>query len=138
MPWFGDLPLMMEGGNLDLKYDPNERALLIEPSTIAWGRSRVTIAGKVSSSIEPDGGEVWTYALASVEGRLAPEDGKSLPIEIESWRAEGTYRPASGAFTTEQTLKAGAASCTFRARLTHGSLVSASRAEPARSRSRRS
>lgn len=107
LPWFGDLPLMMEGGNLDLKYDPNERALLIEPSTIAWGRSRVTIAGKVSSSIEPDGGEVWTYALASVEGRLAPEDGKSLPIEIESWRAEGTYRPASGAFTTEQTLKAG-------------------------------
>jgi len=107
LPWFGDLPLVIEGGNLDLKYDPSARALLIEPSTLAWGRSRVTIAGNVASSIGPDGEEFWTYALSSVEGRLAPEDAKGPPVEIESWRAEGTYRPASGAFTTEQSLKAG-------------------------------
>ena len=115
LPWLGDLPLAIEGGSLDLKYDPGARALRIEPSTLAWGQSRVTIVGDVTSGLGSQGEEVWRYRLSSLEGHLAPEASRSAPVHIESWRAEGTFAPEAGAFTTRQTLDAGGGELYFSA-----------------------
>ena len=120
LPWLGGLPLTIESGNLDLRYDPGARALQIEPSTLAWGQSRVTITGQVASQRETDGGEVWIYKLSSVEGRLAPEATSSAPVAIESWRAEGSFRPETGAFTTKQTLNAGGGELHLAGEVGHG------------------
>lgn len=120
LPWLGDLPLAIEGGSLDLKYDPSARALRVEPSTLAWGQSRVTVEGDIASSLGLKGEEVWSYRLSSLEGHLAPEGSRSPPVRIESWRAEGAFEPATGAFTTRQTLDAGGGELHFSAEVGAG------------------
>lgn len=107
LPWAGDLPLLFEGGSLDLRYDPEARTLRIEPSTIRWGKSRLTLAGDVASSFGPHGEEVWTYRLSGVDGRLAPEETDLDAVPVEQWRTEGTFRPKTGAFSLRQRLVAG-------------------------------
>lgn len=107
VPWLQHVPLTIEGGSLDVRYDPGGRALLIEPSTLIWGQSRLTIAGNVVSTLGPDGGEIWAYRLTGVEGRLASEGFNVAPVAIESWVAEGSFRPETGAFTIQQKLAAG-------------------------------
>lgn len=106
-PWLADLPLAIEGGSLDLRYDPGGRELRVESSTLRWGRSHLTIAGKVASTFAPDGAEVWAYRLNTVEGALAPEALDSPPVPIESWSVEGSFRPETGAFAVDQKLVAG-------------------------------
>lgn len=107
LPWANGLPLTLEGGSLDLRYDPGARALRIEPSTLVWGQSRLSIAGEVVASVDAGGREVWTYRLSGLEGALAPEEGDTAPVKIESWSANGSFRPESGAFTIEQKAVAG-------------------------------
>jgi len=107
LPWLASLPLAIEGGSLDLRYDPGGRALIIEPSTLIWGQSRVTIAGNVVSTPGPDGGETWAYRLTGVEGRLASEGFNVAPVPIESWLVEGSFRPETGALSIRQKLVAG-------------------------------
>ena len=107
LPWLEGLPLTIEGGSLDLRYDPGGRALLIEPSTLVWGQSRLTIAGNVVSTLGPDGREIWAYRLNGVEGRLASEEFNVAPVPIQSWLAEGLFQPETGDLTIEQKLVAG-------------------------------
>lgn len=106
-PWLADLPLAIQGGSLELRYDPGGRELRVEPSTLIWGRSHLTIAGKVASTFAPDGAEVWAYQLRGVEGSLAPEALDAAPVPVESWSAEGSFQPVTGAFAVDQRLIAG-------------------------------
>lgn len=106
-PWLAELPLAIEGGSIDLRYDPGGRELRVDSSTLRWGRSHVSLAGKVASTLASDGAEVWTYRLNAVAGQLAPEAIDAAPAPIETWSVEGTFRPDTGAFAVNQRLAAG-------------------------------
>ncbi len=107
LPWLPDLPLTIEGGRLDLNYDPVARTLRMEPSTLVWGQSRVTATGDVVSSTGPDGEEVWAYRLSALDGVVMPEGGTTGPVKIDRWLAEGSFQPDTGALTIAQRLTAG-------------------------------
>ncbi len=113
LPWLAGLPLAIEGGSLDLSYDPGARSLRIGPSALAWGRSRLTLQGDVVSSIGPNGAEVWAYRLSGVEGRLASEDSEIAPVPIERWLAQGSFQPDTGVLAIEQSLVAGGGELRF-------------------------
>ena len=107
LPWAGDLPLHFEGGSLDLRYDPEARKVRIEPSTVKWGKSRLTLEGDIASSFDQRGEEVWTYRLSGVDGQLAPEESDLAPVPVQGWLTEGTASPEKGAFSLRQKLVAG-------------------------------
>ena len=107
LPWLGGLPLRIGGGNFALRYNPGASSLLIEPSTLHWGKSRVTIQGEVASSIGPDGLETWAYSVEGLDGWLAPEESDIAPVALESLRAQGMFKPETGAFSIKKTLMAG-------------------------------
>ena len=121
LPWLGSLPLRIAGGNFDLKYDPGAHALRIEPSTLHWGQSRVTIQGRVASSVGVDGLEVWTYHIEGLGGQLAPEETDMAPVALESLSARGTFKPETGAFTITKTLFAGSGELYLEGEATGGS-----------------
>jgi hypothetical protein len=107
LPWAGDLPLHFEGGSLDLRYDPAARKLRIEPSTVRWGKSRLTLEGEIASSFDQRGEEIWAFRLSGVDGELAPEETDRAPVPVQEWLTEGTVLPEEGAFSLRQKLVAG-------------------------------
>lgn len=86
-------PIELEAGLVKGRYDAATRVVEVQPSTLRWSGTSVTLAGRASKS-EKDGQDLWTFDLASLEGVLsAPELGAGA-VPLESLRALGWWSPA--------------------------------------------
>lgn len=104
LPWYGELPFAIEGGRVELKYDPAEGILRVLPSTLAWGQSRITIAGNISSA----GEETILFDLAATEGRFVAEEFGLPPLALDRWAAKGAVNLETGAMElAEYAIRAG-------------------------------
>lgn len=107
LPWLGELPFAVEGGRVDLKYDPADGVLRVAPSTLAWGKSHITIVGGIRSTTE-GGEERLAFDLTGTEGVLAAEEFGIAPLPLEKWAARGVVRLEAGAIDlSEYVIQAG-------------------------------
>lgn len=93
LPWLKNIPLTVDGGQIDLSYERSVQRLQIAAATLLWGGNRLTLRGAITRESDARGGEAWAFDLAALDGQLAAEEfaGPSLPIE--RWVAKGALRP---------------------------------------------
>ena len=108
LPWLEDVPLAIDSGRIDLRYERGLHRLQIAAATLLWGRNRLTMNGAITSATDAAGGETWEFDLAALDSRLAAEEFGDLSLPIESLVAKGSLRPRTGMLElTQFLLKAG-------------------------------
>jgi len=107
LPAAGGGGVSIDRGEFSLVYYGAERRLSLLPSTLAWGKSRMTIEGGVSRDTGGDGA-AWSFAFGATDGRLAAEEFGGASLKLGEWTAAGKISPAFDAVTvTKFTLAAG-------------------------------
>ncbi len=109
MPGIERRPMPLEGGNLDMRFDPEARRVVIAPSTLRWEQGRATIAGTISAT-ESGGKPVWAVDIKSTAGQLSGDEFAVPGVTIEEGLVRGGFAPDTGVFTlTQARLRAGGA-----------------------------
>ncbi len=110
-PWLEGASVGIDGGAINLRYVRDEQRLELEPSTITWGASRVTLAGSIAPATRHVlGGDSWLIDIRSTEGQLAAEEFGVSGVPVAQIRARGLFNPGRRALeVTELSLKAGEA-----------------------------
>jgi hypothetical protein len=124
-PWLDGASVGIDSGTIGLRYLRAEQRLELEPSTVTWGESRVTLAGSVSLATRHFlGGDGWLVDIRATEGRLAAEEFGVAGVPLTALRARGLFNPARRSLeVTEFTLKAGEADITVAGTVAAGGPV---------------
>jgi hypothetical protein len=104
LPWLEDIPLAIDSGRVDLKYERGLHRLQITAATLLWGRNRLAMNGAITTMTDAVGGEAWAFDLAAVDGQLAAEEFGDLSLPVEGWVAKGSLRPRTGMLELKQFL----------------------------------
>lgn len=95
LPDVATLPFVLEAGLLRFGYDGVQRRLRMEPSTVRWGGSSLTLEGLAQPVKSPDGsvseGEDWTFEVRSRGGRLVTTDLGVEPLVVKAWEMDGAF-----------------------------------------------
>jgi hypothetical protein len=111
VPGADERQIPLEGGNLDLRFDPANRRVVVAPSTLRWDQGRVTMVGSIAGVEPPDGGASWAVELNTAEGQVAGDEFGVAAVAIDELSIKGRFVPGSGVFTIAQArLRAGGAS----------------------------
>lgn len=110
-PWLDGAALGIDGGSISLRYLREQQRLVLEPSTVSWGESRLTLAGTITPAARHVlGGDSWAVDLWATQGRLAAEEFGVAAVPVSALSARGLFNPARRALEiTEFRLKAGEA-----------------------------
>jgi hypothetical protein len=124
-------PLHIDTGNVRLGYDGASQRVTVEPSTIAWGQSRITLQGGATQSGDTASGDTkWTYDVRAKEGVLAAEDLGVAPVPVEALEASGYIEPKAGIFQlTTAVLRAGGGELQAHGEITAGATSNSTRLE---------
>lgn len=124
-------PLAVESGAFGLVFDGKTRELTMQPSTLKWGQSFVTLVGTAKQSGDQAAGETqWDFALSAKDGLLAAEDLGVAPVKVEALIAKGRVTPKSGRIDIDQAvLRAGGGQISGEGELTSGAAGSSTRIE---------
>ncbi|MDX2264954.1 MAG: AsmA-like C-terminal region-containing protein [Hyphomicrobiales bacterium] len=108
-PWDKKHPAQIDGGQFRLAYSLADGRIDLEPSYVAWGESRLELAG---SAIREDGaGErgLWRFDVGSPNFVLASEEFQLPRARMDALSISGAYDPAiQSARLDEFLVKAGA------------------------------
>lgn len=85
-------PIELEAALLRASYDASAGTIDIMPSTVRWGASSVTLAGKALRR-ESNGNGTWAFDVAATEGTLSSADIGAAPVPLDSWTINGTWSP---------------------------------------------
>jgi hypothetical protein len=124
-PWLDRASVGIDSGSIGLRYLPAQRRLELEPSTVTWGESRVTLVGSVSLATRHFlGGDSWVVDVSATEGRLAAEEFGVAGVPLAALRARGLFNPGRRSLEiTEFMLKAGEADITVAGTVAAGGSV---------------
>lgn len=105
-------PMLIDEGDLRIRYLKEENRIEILPSTLNWGVSEVTISGGISpSAASTDQKKLWDFALFGDGASLAVEDFRLSAVKVDQLRADGTLDPDAGRMSINRLiLKSGDAS----------------------------
>ncbi|MEO1543612.1 MAG: DUF3971 domain-containing protein, partial [Pseudomonadota bacterium] len=85
--------IALEKSTFQFDYDGTDQTLRLEPSTVRWGGSRLTVFGAAQPNSVPvstDGiPRPWAFDLRARQGELAAQDLGLAPIAINTWQAVG-------------------------------------------------
>lgn len=95
-PWLKDLPLAMDGGKLDVKYDNKTHILKLLRSQLAWGRSHATVTGSIVPASRQHGRDVWKFNFKVIDGVLAGDGPNPRLLPIRSGMITGWITPSIG------------------------------------------
>ena len=111
LPGVSPMPLTIDAGLLSFIYDPAQRHLALQPSTLVSGQSRVTLIGGAKRAGMRDGAPVWAFDVQAKDGVLSAEDlGAQYSVAVEKWMASGRVLPRLGLMEIETAvLRAGGA-----------------------------
>jgi hypothetical protein len=130
LPSLAATPVLLDSGRLVAGYDADTRRLRIEPTTLVWGNSRISVEGAISSDPSQPGEPQWHFGIKSIDGVLATEEFGVAPIPIESFVAAGRIIPGEGlAQLSELSLKAGGAEVAITGEIISGGPKPGSRIE---------
>lgn len=110
LPGLTGAPLTVDAGLLSFTYDPVQRQLTLQPSTLVSGQSRVTLIGGARRAGTKDGAPSWSFEIEAKDGVLAAEDLGAGAVAVEKWAASGLVVPRLGLMEIEAAvLRAGGA-----------------------------
>jgi AsmA-like C-terminal region len=87
LPWFGRTPPKLDSARLVMTYRRGQNDLIIQPSTLRWSGSEVTIGGRLSPAFDPEA--PWTFELTSLRGALSPQSAWGTAQALKEWSAQG-------------------------------------------------
>jgi len=87
IPWLGKQPPKLDSARLVVTYRRGQNDLIIQPSTLRWGNSEVTIGGRLSPAFDPEA--PWTFELTSLRGALSPQSEWGTSQALKEWSAQG-------------------------------------------------
>lgn len=124
-------PLPIDEGAISLAFDGATRQLTVQPSTVKWGQSYVTVVGKAEQVGDVSSGNTeWRYALSAKDGVFAAEDLGVAPAPLESLLVKGHVEPKTGHIEIEQAfLRAGGGELKLQGEITSGTAGSSTRIE---------
>ena len=110
-PWDPLNAMLIDGGNLHLRYAKQDRVVEIEPSTLKWGPSKATVSGEFRMLGGDKDTPTWGFRLKFTDAVLAAEEFGLAPMKVDEWSAEGTVTPSGGRMTLSRfVIRSGTAS----------------------------
>lgn len=100
-PDVGDVPFLIDGGQIGLTYDGSQKRFELGPSTLDWGSSRVGLAGSAVAATAGDK-RWWTVDLATTGGQLTAEEFGVPPVAIEQGVLKARVAPVEGEMVIDQ------------------------------------
>jgi len=132
LPSVTETPLMLDSGRLAVSYDGAARRFTIEPTSLDWGGSRMTVEGAITSDSEPAGDPQWHFGLTAIDGALSAEEFGVAAMPIEHFKAAGRVIPAEGLVQlSDLSLKVGGGELTANGEIISGSGSPSTRLEAA-------
>ncbi len=104
-PWDAKYPMLIDEGELHVRYLALEDKVEILPSTILWGESRAVISGVFEPLAQAPQGEAaagglapksWRFRLKADDAVLGVEEFGLAPVPVDEWVAEGIVTPETG------------------------------------------
>ena len=115
VPWDRKRPMLIDEGDLHVRYRAHDNRVELLPSTLQWGESRATVHGRFEPISDGTGQRVWRFRLQADDAVLAAEEFGLRPMEVDEWAAEGTISPDTGNLTLSRfVIKAGKAALELR------------------------
>lgn len=99
-PWDPDSPLRIDRGQLNIRYRKDEDVLMIAPSSLYWGESKLVFTGEFRPVRDASGvPTLWNFAVRADEAVLAVEEAGLAPMKIDEWQVSGSIEPKQGRVT---------------------------------------
>lgn len=95
-PWDHKRPMVIDEGEIHVRYQAQNERLEILPSTIKWGQSRATVSGEFTPVETTDGTKSWAFRLRAGNSILAADEFGLPPVRVDRWEASGTWQPKAG------------------------------------------
>lgn len=97
VPWEREHPMLLDEGDLRIRYLREEKRVEILPSTLSWGGSELTVSGSFQpSESSPDGRPRWDFILNGDDSVLQADEFGLKRLAVDELRAEGQVEPQSG------------------------------------------
>jgi hypothetical protein len=96
LPWLGNVPLELSGGDIKATYAGDTRRLDIETATLRWRSSHATVKGMIEPATGRDGAAGWRIDVDGIEGRIASDEIGAEPLRIDKLVMRGIAFPDSG------------------------------------------
>jgi hypothetical protein len=118
-PWDPGNAMLIEHGNLRLRYLKKTGIIEIEPSTLGWGKSKTTIGGRFERVGEEQGKPIWAFKLNATDTELQLPG--LAPLSVDEWSAEGSISSATGSLTLSRfVIRSGTAAIELAGRVVQG------------------
>jgi hypothetical protein len=96
VPWDQKRPVLLDKGNIHLRYEANDDRVEILPSRLEWGKSHATISGFFRNVDGQEKKQVWEFELKATDAVLQADEFGLAASKVQQWEAEGTIDKAAG------------------------------------------
>jgi hypothetical protein len=93
-PWDPENAMLIEQGDIRLRYLRKNGIVEIEPSTLSWGKSKTTISGKFQRMGKDEDNPAWAFTLGATDTEF--ELPGMAPLAVDEWSAEGSFSSGKG------------------------------------------
>lgn len=102
VPWEKEHPIWIDSGEFHLAYPEGQDRVVVDPSTVRWGRSKITVSGAFNA-VKDEAGKTsrWDYRLKADEAFLAADEFEVPPIAADELTARGWVGPAAKIVTVD-------------------------------------
>lgn len=105
VPWEKEHPIWIDSGEFHLVYPEGKNRIIVQPSTVRWGRSKITVSGAFNAQKDDKGKTSrWNYNLKADEAFLAADEFQVPPIAADELTATGWVGPAAKVVTVDRLL----------------------------------
>lgn len=92
----------LDGGMLDMNFDPANQRIVIGPSRLQWNQGHATVVGTIAAVDGAAGKSAWAIDVKSTEGILSADEFAVPPIALEELSIKGNLVPDTGVLTFSQ------------------------------------
>lgn len=108
MPGIEARSVPLDGGRLDLTFDPQARRVAIGPSSLRWNQGSATIVGTASAVDNGGGGHEWAVDIKSTKGQILGDEFAVPTVDLDEVVLQGRYVPDTSLFRiTQARMRAG-------------------------------
>ena len=92
----------IDGGVLDMAFDPESRRMVIAPSRLQWNQGHATIAGTIAAFDGAAGKPAWAIDLTSTDGMLSGNEFAVPAVALEELLIKGSFASDTGVLSLTQ------------------------------------
>lgn len=96
----GHEPFAVDGATGGFHWDPDSRAVVVEPTRLVAGATVLSVQGLISP--RDAAGRDWTFAFASTDNMLAAETRADKTVALGAIRTEGAYSTETGVLSIQK------------------------------------